>query len=508
MTAVIPYVSKAPQGRAGFAQLVRAEWTKFRTIRAWVIGSLLAVGATVVFGLLGSSVQGSCNVAACDVPTGPGGEAVADGFTFVHRSLAGDGSITARVGALTAEDTAPPGERNVLPEWAKAGVIVKASTKPGSAYAAVLLTPGHGVRMQYDFTHDLAGPATARWVRLTRAGRTLTGYASADGVTWTRIGSARLSGLPQTVEAGMFTTSPQYTRVSSGVGLSAETWPTTATARFDQVRTTGGWASGAWHGTWPSGQGLGPEGPGPANGFQESGGVFTVTGTGDIAPDVAGVVGLGVTPGRILAGAFAGLIAVVVIGALYITAEHRRGLIRTTLVASPRRARVLAAKALVLGAVAFAVGMVGAAITVPLGDRMVWSGGGYVIRVAPPAMVRVIVGTGLLFAAAAVLALGIGSILRRSAVSVAAVIMLIIVPYILAYGAIVPPGATQWLARITPAAAFAIQQVIPRYHQVSGIYAPAEGFYPLSPWAGLGVLCAYAAVALGAAMVLLRRRDA
>ena len=43
----------------------------------------------------------------------------------------------------------------------------------------------------------------------------------------------------------------------------------------------------------------------------------------------------------------------IVIAAMFITAEYRRGLIRTTLAASPRRGRVLAAKAVVIGAVTF-----------------------------------------------------------------------------------------------------------------------------------------------------------
>ena len=51
-----------------------------------------------------------------------------------------------------------------------------------------------------------------------------------------------------------------------------------------------------------------------------------------------------------LVGTFAGLIAVLVVGTMFITAEFRRGLIRVTLTASPRRSRVLAAKAIVLGA--------------------------------------------------------------------------------------------------------------------------------------------------------------
>ena len=62
-----------------------------------------------------------------------------------------------------------------LQPWAKAGLILSAATKPGSPYAAVMLTGAHGVRMQYDYTHDIAGPAAAsdspRWLRLSRRAR-------------------------------------------------------------------------------------------------------------------------------------------------------------------------------------------------------------------------------------------------------------------------------------------------------------------------------------------------
>jgi uncharacterized membrane protein len=36
----------------------------------------------------------------------------------------------------------------------------------------------------------------------------------------------------------------------------------------------------------------------------------------------------------------------------------------------------------------------------------------------------------------------------------------------------------------------------------------SNDYFPLAPWAGLAVLCAYAAVALGVAALLLHRRDA
>ncbi len=87
-----------------------------------------------------------------------------------------------------------------------------------------------------------------------------------------------------------------------------------------------------------------------------------MTGSGDIAPpvDPAGPAVATATIERCLAGTFAGLIAVVVVAAMFITAEYRRGLIRTTLAASPRRGRVLAAKAIVIGAVTFAAGLAAA----------------------------------------------------------------------------------------------------------------------------------------------------
>ena len=43
---------------------------------------------------------------------------------------------------------------------------------------------------------------------------------------------------------------------------------------------------------------------------------------------------------------------------------------------------------------------------------------------------------------------------------------------------------------------------------MSYAYTPANGYFPLAPWAGFAVLCAYVALALGVAALLLRRRDA
>jgi ABC-type transport system involved in multi-copper enzyme maturation permease subunit len=245
-------------------------------------------------------------------------------------------------------------------------------------------------------------------------------------------------------------------------------------------------------------------------GFHQAAGRFTVTGSGDIAPLVAGP-GSAISDSTIedhLAGTFAGLIAVVVIAAMFITAEYRRGLIRTTLSASPRRGRVLAAKAIVIGLVTFVAGLAAAIIAVTAGIRLASDQGSYLLPVSSLTEVRVIVGTAALLAVAAVLALAIGTMVRRSAAAVTAVIVAIVLPYVLAVAAVLPVGATDWLLRLTPAAAFAVQQSMPQYPQVAALYSATAGYFPLAPWAGFAVLCGYAALALALARFLLRRRDA
>jgi ABC-type transport system involved in multi-copper enzyme maturation permease subunit len=530
-----------PAGRDGFAQLLRAEWTKFRTVRGWVVGMIVAALVMVLVGLFaaGSSHIGcgrpgspARSGRAClpHIPIGPGGEVVTDSFYFVHQPLAGHGSITVRVTALTglyASGNSPVGQGPVgqgplagmkpgLQPWSKAGLIIKENTRQGSAYAAIMVTGGHGVRMQYDYTHDLAGrpgavsAAAPRWLRLTRAGDTITGSESADGRRWTRLGTADLPGLSATVQAGLFTASPQHEVTSPFFGgSSSQGGASLATAAFDHVGTSGRWPRSGWTGAVIGG-GISGSYPVRGGGYHQAGGRLVVTGSGDIAPVVVGP-GAAFPTATIeehLVGAFAGLIAVVVVATMFITAEYRRGLIRTTLAASPRRGRVLAAKALVIGPVAFVAGLAAAVVALLLGARLARNQGAYVLPVSWLTEVRVVAGTAALLAVAAVLALALGAVLRRSAAAVTVAIVTIVLPYILAVASVLPVGAADWLLRLTPAAAFAIQQSTPRYPQVTALYSPSGGYFPLAPWAGFAVLCGYAAVALGLAVYLLRRRDA
>jgi ABC-type transport system involved in multi-copper enzyme maturation permease subunit len=451
---------------------------------------------------------------ACTVPLGPGGEPVTDTFYFVHQALAGNGSITVRVTSLAAPGTGGRAAGGLQP-WSKAGVIMTASTRVGAAYAAMMVTGGHGVRMQYDYTQDAAGlpgavgPASARWLRLTRSGDTVTGYDSADGSHWSTVGTAHLTGLPATVQAGLFAASPPP---ESGTGARHATGPVPATATFGRVARLGTWPDGAWTGTEiGAASGAGPAGPGGYQenaGNQDSGGTFTVSGSGDIAPAVSGLGG-GTPVAWTLIGAFAGLIAMTVVAAMFMAAEYRHGLIAVTLAASPGRGQVLAAKAIVAGAVSFAAGLAGAAVAVPLGEHTLREHGNFIAPMAALTEVRVVAGTAALLAVTAVLALALGTVLRDSTVAVTAVIAGIVLPYVLTAALpVLPAAAADWLLRITPAAGFAIQGTSVQYPQVSATYLPFFGYYPLAPWAGFAVLCAWTAAALILAAVLLRRRDA
>jgi len=526
MTAIAPYRSERATGRDGFGQLLRAEWTKFRTVRGWVIGTLAGALLIVGIGVLtgSNSVCSDGNQGCPAPPTGPDGGWVSDSFYFVHQPLAGNGSITVRVTSLTGLYATHPGfaaaggsptagmAPGVQP-WAKAGIIIKASTAQGSAYAAMMVTGSHGVRMQWDFTHDAGGlagtvsAASPRWLRLTRSGDVISGYDSSDGVHWTLVGQAALTGFPATAQGGPFAATPGYTSTSTSLGGSSSTGgPALATGAFDHVSRQGAWPTAGWTGRDIQGStdtALAPS----AQGFTQAGDRLTVSGSGDIAPATPG--GGGSTIQQTLAGTFAGLIVMVVIGAMFITAEYRRGLILTTLAASPRRGRVLAAKAIVLAGVTFVTGLIAVAIAIPLGQHLLHQNGNPIEPLPALTEFRIAAGTAALLAISAVLALAVGTLLRRSAGAVTAVITGIVLPYLLAVlDGVLPVGAEEWLVRVTPAAGFAVQQSAPQYAQVTASYTPASGYFPLAPWAGFAVLCAWAALALLLATYALRRRDA
>ncbi|MFF4418677.1 hypothetical protein ACFYY8_39625 [Streptosporangium sp. NPDC001559] len=482
--------------------MLRAEWTRFRSARGRVLAMVASVLVTVSLGLLiAGGARSTCvtgkGEGPCPAPlVGPDGTAVMDKYYFVHQPLKGNGGVTARVSDMTGLIRLPdavPGVRNVkegVVPWAKAGLLVRQSLEQGTPYAAVMLTGDHGVRMQYNYVHDVpGGPHNGpQWLRLTRSGDTVTGYESDDGRTWSEVGAVTLTGLPETVEIGLFATSP-------GALWDMARAFAQATATFDQITLRG--ANGSWRrddvGVVMESDGKTPHHPG---GVVESGDRLIVTGGGDIGP--ATVEG-GLRADLTLIGGAVGLIPMLVAAVVFFTTEHRRGPIRNGLPAEPRPALPLAAKAAVVGVVSFVAGLTASGVVVPVGLAMLRANRNPVQPITLGTELRVIVGYAALAAAAGVLALGLAALVRRAVVAVGLAVALVVVPYLLATAGVAP-----WLLTITPAAGFAITQSVPTFAHVDVDPSPLGGYYPLPPWAGLAVTCGYAAFALGLAIAACR----
>ena len=109
----------------------------------------------------------------------------ADQFTFVHQRLDGDGVIVARVSSPEPTDA-----------WAKAGVMIRESLDADSRHAFVLTSARSGRAFQRRrvtggrSVHTPGGAGTAPvWVMLERRASTFRAFLSADGATWTLIGT-------------------------------------------------------------------------------------------------------------------------------------------------------------------------------------------------------------------------------------------------------------------------------------------------------------------------------
>lgn len=485
--------SQHEAGPAAFAHLLRAEFARFCAGRSWVFLLGTAVVAFVLaayFPALASHGQGAA------VPTGPDGEAVADTYTVVHQSLTGDGTLTARVASLS-------GTGATLAPWAKAGLILEPDTNEGTDYAAVMVTGAHGVRMQDDYMHDspglpgAVGLSSPRWLRLARAGDLITGYDSTDGVHWTEIGTARLTDLPRTVQVGLFVTSP----VDFAPG-AVDGSPTLATAYFDQVSTQGDLPQRSWTGEVIAGF-FYPSLQSGSSWRQQSVDVFTISGSGDIAPLVGDIISNNWSGASIVDGTIFCLLIVIVLAASYGTADHRRRSVPTTPVVSPHRA--LAARAVVLGSLVFAAGAIATAIAEVFTRHVLAANGIYLFPQSGPVVARVVIGTGLFLGLAAVLVLALGAMARRRLWTIVAGIVLLVVPGIIAT---LVRGSESWLMQFAPTAAFSVQATLPRSDVVTGAYTIVNGYFPIGPWVGLAVLGAYTAIAFGTASWLLRHQRA
>lgn len=182
-----------------------------------------------------------------------------------------------------------------------------------------------------------------------------------------------------------------------------------------------------------------------------------------------------------------------VLGVLLVSGEYGTGMIRSSMAAAPRRLPVVWGKAAVFTAIGFVAGEVASFVSFFIGQALL-SSQHIQTTLAAPDVLRAVFGTGLYLTGVGLLGVGLGWIVRSTAGGLATLFgLLLILPALVRA---LPDSWQQHVDKFLPSnAGGAVTSV-----QID----PAM----LSPWTGFLVFCGYIAVALVAAAILVRRRDA
>jgi ABC-2 type transport system permease protein len=181
------------------------------------------------------------------------------------------------------------------------------------------------------------------------------------------------------------------------------------------------------------------------------------------------------------------------LGVLVITFEYASGSIRSSLLAVPRRGRLLAAKIIVLTGVVLPLGQVTALVSFLVGQAVLASGDIQHADLGQPHVLRAAVGAGLYLTVVAVIGLAVGVIVRHTVGGLSILIVsTLVVPSLLG----LLPGHTAH--RIAAAWPFTAGRSIM-------IVDPGDGAF--APWPGFALLCGCALLLLALALLVFRSRD-
>jgi ABC-2 type transport system permease protein len=194
-----------------------------------------------------------------------------------------------------------------------------------------------------------------------------------------------------------------------------------------------------------------------------------------------------------MSGLFFGQLVIVVFGAMAITAEYSTGMIRTSLTSQPRRATVFWSKAAIVAAVALVVGLICSFASFFIATG-IYSGHGIHVSLSDHGSLRAVFGGGLYMAASALLAFGLGAILRHTAGAITASVGLLFILFILVQ--FLPGNWKHDIGKWIP------------FNSGMQIISTKPQADMLSPWAGFGVFAVYAAVAVIGGAIVMRGKDA
>jgi len=203
-----------------------------------------------------------------------------------------------------------------------------------------------------------------------------------------------------------------------------------------------------------------------------------------------------------LTGVYLGQAIVAILAVMTITDEYSSRMIQITLCAIPARPTMLAAKAAIVTALVLVAGTV-AVLGCMLAGRLILPAGGFTaahgyapVSLGDGATLRAAFGSVLYLALIGLLSLGIGTAVRDSAVAIGLVLGLLYLFPIVAH-LVGSQHLERHLEQIGPMTAGLAIQATTNLRAL-----------PIAPWAGLGVLAAWAAASLLAGGVLLKLRNA
>jgi ABC-2 type transport system permease protein len=181
-----------------------------------------------------------------------------------------------------------------------------------------------------------------------------------------------------------------------------------------------------------------------------------------------------------------------VLGALVVTSEYSTGMIRSSLLAVPRRVPMLAAKAAVFGAIALGMGELLAFPSFLLAKAII--GHHLALSLGDTQVLRAVSGFGLYLAVLGLFSFAIGALTRNIGAAITIIVgVVLVLPSLMS---LAPGSLGKHVSAYLPASA---GRHIVEAHQEAGDL--------LSPWQGFGVFCLWTMVLLISAAVLLRSRD-
>lgn len=160
----------------------------------WAFADVGTVGGKGATGISGSTFT--------TIGAGSRVSSTSDSFHFAYQPLNGDGTLIARVASHEDTTTSSTGEG--------AGIMIRESLNANSRVAYVGVTPSSGANFVRRLSTggsasstNVSGVTAPEWFRLERVGNLITASYSADGATWTAVGSPTTITMGTTVYAGL-----------------------------------------------------------------------------------------------------------------------------------------------------------------------------------------------------------------------------------------------------------------------------------------------------------------